>query len=592
MRYKLVILLLFISLIASGTNYYVKTVGNDGAAGTSDGTAWATIAKVNSPGFTYQPDDTIFLSRGNTWKERLLPVGDGTSGHPIVFTAYGTGAKPILTGRDTISGWSRDANWTDSSDVYYISTSSMSLPSYTSINRLWLDGIEVRRTKTLAGINDMNIFYYCASLERLYLHIATNPGATYTRIETFHIRNNAVYLLTDNYFTFKNIDFQGGWMCVYISDSDHTTLDSCNIGKYTGGYGIWAAGSNSIDYTTIQDCVFDTDMTIEYTEAGMYGPWYGIGMDNVSSEWDIKDSYFKNWTYGAIVYVLYLDDGDMITNLKVHGNYITSPDVAEGKPFGINLPDGCGTGHEFYDNIIYDCAVGAQMTGKGWKFYNNLINTIRGAPFFTTVSLSGMILSNNTYHTSYYTSTEDCEIYNNTIVNCAGPGIYIGGNNVNAFTRNNKFINNILYNNNAAQGYQLQIRDYTGVGNQVYKNNLIYKSGTSDIVYYGIDAANDYPHTITEFNAEHLVEGDTILNNIGVDPIFTDALNNDFTLVTGSPAIDAGIDVDISYNGSAPDLGAYETDPTIPPTTTRAFSKDASGVFMKNSTGTKFMKIE
>jgi len=39
MKKLIIIPYLFISLILSATNYYVKNGGNDGAAGTSDGTA-------------------------------------------------------------------------------------------------------------------------------------------------------------------------------------------------------------------------------------------------------------------------------------------------------------------------------------------------------------------------------------------------------------------------------------------------------------------------------------------------------------------------------------------------------------------------
>jgi len=41
-------------------------------------------------------------------------------------------------------------------------------------------------------------------------------------------------------------------------------------------------------------------------------------------------------------------------------------------------------------------------------------------------------------------------------------------------------------------------------------------------------------------------------------PPLVDPENNDFGLLPGSPAIDAGIDVGFPYEGQAPDIGTYE----------------------------------
>ena len=52
----------------------------------------------------------------------------------------------------------------------------------------------------------------------------------------------------------------------------------------------------------------------------------------------------------------------------------------------------------------------------------------------------------------------------------------------------------------------------------------------------------------------------TNTNNIQSDPKFVNASGNDFRLTSGSPAITAGVDVGLPFNGSAPDIGACETD--------------------------------
>lgn len=108
MKRLLIIPIFLITLAATATNYYVKNGGNDGADGLSDGTAWATISKVNTfwSAGTFAPGDSILFKRGDTWYGTITVAEPGTSGNPIVIGAYGIGAKPILTGFTTISTWS------------------------------------------------------------------------------------------------------------------------------------------------------------------------------------------------------------------------------------------------------------------------------------------------------------------------------------------------------------------------------------------------------------------------------------------------------------------------------------------------------
>jgi hypothetical protein len=82
---------------ALATTYYVSSsTGNDANSGTSSSTAWQTIAHVN--GRSFQPGDSILFKRGDVWNESLAPASSGSSGNPITFDAYGSGAAPNLTG--------------------------------------------------------------------------------------------------------------------------------------------------------------------------------------------------------------------------------------------------------------------------------------------------------------------------------------------------------------------------------------------------------------------------------------------------------------------------------------------------------------
>jgi hypothetical protein len=62
----------------------------------------------------------------------------------------------------------------------------------------------------------------------------------------------------------------------------------------------------------------------------------------------------------------------------------------------------------------------------------------------------------------------------------------------------------------------------------------------------------------TEYTPAQINGGAFQTGNISVDPQFVDATAPDVHLQPGSPCIDAGVDVGLSYLGSAPDVGAFE----------------------------------
>lgn len=97
MKTIFIIFVLGFGSTAWGTTYYVSSsTGSDANSGTSSGAAWQTVAKVNAQ--TFSPGDSVLFRRGDVWNESLVPSASGTTGNPIAFDAYGTGAPPNLTG--------------------------------------------------------------------------------------------------------------------------------------------------------------------------------------------------------------------------------------------------------------------------------------------------------------------------------------------------------------------------------------------------------------------------------------------------------------------------------------------------------------
>lgn len=88
---------------ASNATYYVSSnTGSDSNNGTSSSTPWKTLTKAST--MTYSSGNSILLKRGDSWAGETLNLhGNGTSANPISVSAYGSGAKPIITGNDGIA---------------------------------------------------------------------------------------------------------------------------------------------------------------------------------------------------------------------------------------------------------------------------------------------------------------------------------------------------------------------------------------------------------------------------------------------------------------------------------------------------------
>lgn len=91
------------------THYYVSSsTGNDANSAlqaTSQVTPWASTNKVNSFWTSLNPGDTVSFKRGDTFEGFLHIVKSGTNAAPIVVNDYGSGARPLITGTLSASGF-------------------------------------------------------------------------------------------------------------------------------------------------------------------------------------------------------------------------------------------------------------------------------------------------------------------------------------------------------------------------------------------------------------------------------------------------------------------------------------------------------
>lgn len=93
---------------AFSRNYYLSNIGNDRAHGLSSSASWKTLNRLSK--LKLQPGDTVFLKRGDMFIGSVSLNHSGTKEKPIVITAYGQGANPILSGAEQINNWKPLAN--------------------------------------------------------------------------------------------------------------------------------------------------------------------------------------------------------------------------------------------------------------------------------------------------------------------------------------------------------------------------------------------------------------------------------------------------------------------------------------------------
>lgn len=99
---------LYTDYASIGAIYYISSTGDDtrtSAQAQNQATPWKTPAKVNSVFSTLNPGDQILFKAGEVFNGTLKINKSGGAGNPIIIGSYGTGAKPVLNGLTTLSGW-------------------------------------------------------------------------------------------------------------------------------------------------------------------------------------------------------------------------------------------------------------------------------------------------------------------------------------------------------------------------------------------------------------------------------------------------------------------------------------------------------
>ena len=618
---KLIILFLFPALLNAQTTYYFsQSEGDDSNNGTSELTPWHSMRKYRSA--TFQAGDTIRFKRGDTWvvnhSDSVLRMErSGTEGNYTRYTAYGDekDPKPIFTARRPIPGWDVEGNWTETalgSNEWY--TAIYTSPTSWRHQRLWISGTEVMKgpgvtnTNTGTEVSAAYPWNWDNDNALLYVYSVGNPATEFTNLETFGY-GWVARIFNASWVWVDSLDIQGGYQPFNILHAHNIVIEYCNIGRYSALDGM-RVNDNSTQSSTngiIRYCTFDTgvptDSALYYKDHYVRPTEDGLTLRAYTQGWEVHDNSFINWSHIGVS-MGSRDYTRPIINNRIYNNFITAPDLSYARAFGMSgdgANPGYNTGNEFFNNYIYQTATKSQISGDGYKIYNNIIDGVSGYYVRTSSSpyISWRVGAGLSLEGIGYGKPWNNEIYNNIFMNCEGPGLSLWRKTLASgeetahgnIIRNNIFIDN----GKGASDYQFEIQNDPNnpTGSNTIENNLFFAVGVTNIIHN--QKLSTPAISVTTFNA--LVEGDyggypvdVVNDNIQDDPDMVDP-PNDYSLSLGSPAIGAGYPLTLSgadYAGNAwadpPSIGAFEYDATPPANYTLTITIVGTGTVEINGT--------
>ena len=521
------------------SKYYVSNDGNDDNTGSSPDQAWKSIAKVNAAILT--AGTTIYFKRGDEWRESLMVDESGTSDSLITFTAYGSGAKPIINGADIVSGWS-----TDSKNIWYSNCPVITDYGMNYDYVVLVNGVICKQVGKKAEVNSAHKYFIdkTKSPDRAYIFTITDSDTveisarmfgvgvrddTFIKIEDLAFKNNAhsgVYFYAGisqvaGNSIIDHCDFYYNRQCAVEFDHGYSNnkVQYCNA--YYNGNGFYSWGDASAGYGSDSN-IFShcyAGFSICYNAAGtVFTDGHGFGI------YDSSDNIVEYCESEGNSYGIHIDCANHVRNVTYRYNYVH--DTQFNTPgIGIGSNAAAGSYHIMYYNLIVNTGIGDPYGGEG-------------------------------------------------------VGIAIGGNG----DRHVYVYNNTIYQDNSHNGTGIACMGGTSPGRNVHiRNNLIYSDNTNAVVLYlGTLPATGYEINNNLYYAPLSSAGifgyqKVLYNSLGTwvtavsqdgsskycDPLFTTTGSN-FTLQSGSPAINAGVDVgltqDILKNPivGLPDVGCYE----------------------------------
>lgn len=517
-----------ISLMASNgmaTIYYVSPTGSDSNNGTSQSSPWQSIARVNQIASSLQPGDKVLFQKGGTYRGKLTISSNGNASSYIEIGAYGSGARPVISGSVAVTNWTVHSGniWraamAQAPKQVYVNGQLMTIARFPNTGWLRVDQ-GTSTSLTDSDLDQANGYWNGAtavirttnwSYDTAYVTGFTNSVLTHTSTGNnlqsyrwgYFLRNKLALLDAPGEWFYDSAAGQLYLWCpsnanpgnalveasvldngIYVSyQRHHIRVDGVHL-KHQTDAALRLSGSTQLE---AMNCTFsDTWQAIRSTGSQQdfhhltiertYGTAVYLMDDNSSfTNNTLQDIALvpglgeKDWGYfglrctGSNMTVT----GNRLTNIGYIGMVIEKNTLVERNVITTALAilnDGGGIAFDNADGLIVRDNIVRDLTGNiesSATNYSNAIPMCHGI-YFGNVSIKNTLVARN------------------TVMNCLGSGIHVDHTMVSS---GNRIEGNTLFNNTI----QLSISDYSnynGPGatapyhvasfNDVYSGNVLY----------------------------------------------------------------------------------------------------------------------
>lgn len=495
------------SLTTRGRVFYVDaTNGSDSNTGLTPAQAWQTCAKVNTTALN--PGEMVRFKTGELWRETLAPLSSGGSGSPITFSSYGGGqTAPTICGADITA-----LTWTDTGGNVWTATRATD-PGVIRVNGTF--GTEKASVPALTAPND----WFWDGATTVSLFSTSDPGGKTVEMaaRNFAIAVTKNYVVIENFIAemttaFGNIALATGCNNVTVRNCEVRYSDLAGIIVYTD-----ASAPHLIEGNTVHHCV-DGILGLIHTAASS-GNEVVVRANECYSNTQAGIMCRANWW--------------IIEKNSCHDNGVTTIQAMGIWVISASLGEGTGDRNVIRYNRCFN-NTGSSFDGGGIaldQFCDN--NDVYGNVCYANRSYGIIILDG-----------QFCNIYNNTCYgNETEAGMFSGEISITSSASPNNRTSDLNVKNNI--GYSTQASSVaifidantTGNANIVIDNNIWFGTSTN---WWTAGATNGT--NLATWNAFAWVGTD-----VNSDPTLTNVGSNVYTLASGSPAINTGLDLGSTY---------------------------------------------